>query len=108
MTNADLSLELSAQEMERLVQRAMAYITQHIESLPDQPSTYSGGGAQLARSLAEPMPEQGTPFEALLQLIFERLTPATYNTVGPGYLGYIPGGVIGLQKPARVPIWVSA
>lgn len=92
MTKPDLRLELSTQDMERMVGRAMAYITQHIASLPAQPSTYTNGGAALARSLAEPMPEQGTPFETLLQLIFERLTPSTYNTAGPGYLGYIPGG----------------
>lgn len=92
MTKPDLRLELSTQDMERMVERAMAYIAQHIESLSAQPSTYACDGAKLARSLAEPMPENGAPFETLLQLIFERLTPTTYNTAGPGYLGYIPGG----------------
>jgi len=92
MTKPDLHLELSTGEMERMVERAMAYITQHIASLQVQPSTYAHDGAALARSLVEPMPEQGAPFEALLQLIFERLIPVSYNTAGPGYLGYIPGG----------------
>lgn len=92
MTPPDLHLELSAQDMERMVERAMDYITRHLTSLPAQPSTYTQDGAALARSLAEPLPERGTDFETLLQLIFERLAPVSYNTAGPGYLGYIPGG----------------
>ena len=29
---------------------------------------------------------------SLLDLLFERLVPKTFNTAGPGYLAYIPGG----------------
>ncbi len=42
-------------------------------------------------SFREPVPQEGTSLAALL----ERLRPAiakTYNTAGPGYLAYIPGG----------------
>ena len=62
-------------------------------SLPAQPASYAEGGAELARSLAEgELPESGAPLDELLDLVFERSLSKTYNTAGPGYLAYIPGG----------------
>ena len=52
----------------------------------------TAGGKKLARSLREPMPERGRPFERLLRLLFGRVIPASLNTASPGYLAYIPGG----------------
>ncbi len=80
--------------MYRLVAEAMARIVPHIESLPEQPSADVTGGASLARSLVEPLPERGESFESLLDLIFNRAVPKSFNTAGPGYLAYIPGGGI--------------
>lgn len=85
-------LELSGSEMRALVDRAMERIAQHIDSLPEQPAGYDGGGARLARSLVESLPETGTDFDELLRLIFDRATPKSFNTAGPGYLAYVPGG----------------
>lgn len=86
-------LEPSAGEMRRLVQEAMERIVEHIETLPDQPATRTRGAARLARTLvADPLPEEGTAFRKLLDLLFRRAVPASLNTAGPGYLAYIPGG----------------
>jgi aromatic-L-amino-acid decarboxylase len=85
-------LEPSAAEMRRLVQSALDHIVAHVESLPRQPSADVDGAAELARSLAGPMPEAGRPFEDLLDLLFDRAVPKSFNTAGPGYLAYIPGG----------------
>ena len=85
-------LELSSQEMRALIDQAMDRIVQHIASLPVQPMSEVSGGEQLARSIVEGMPEQGTPFGELLDLLFQRLVPKSYNTASPGYLAYIPGG----------------
>ncbi len=85
-------LELSGSEMRALVDQAMERIAQHIDSLPEQPAGYARGGAQLARSLVESLPETGTDFDELLRLIFDRATPKSFNTAGPGYLAYVPGG----------------
>ena len=85
-------LEPSADEMRRMVHDAMERIVGHIESLPDQPAARVRGAVRLARSLAEPLPEEGTPFPKLLDLLFRRAVPASLNTAGPGYLAYIPGG----------------
>jgi aromatic-L-amino-acid decarboxylase len=86
-------LELSAPEMRRLVQLALERLVAHVESLPRQPSADVAGAAEVARSLREPLPpEEGAPFEALLELLFDRAVPKSFNTAGPGYLAYIPGG----------------
>jgi aromatic-L-amino-acid decarboxylase len=78
--------------MRRLVEAAMDRIAAHVDSLPDQPAGHTAGGARLARSLAEPLPESGTPFRKLLDLLFDRAVPRSINTAGPGYLAYVPGG----------------
>ncbi len=80
--------------MENLVAQAMGRIRPFIDSLPDQPAADTFGGEELARSLRERLPTAGTPFPELLDLLFGRLIPKTFNTAGPGYLAYIPGGGI--------------
>ena len=92
MTTEDRSLELSPGALRGLIEAATERILAHIASLPDQPSHDTEGGAALARSLAEPMPETGRPAEELFELLFERVIPKSFNTAGPGYLAYIPGG----------------
>lgn len=87
-------LEPSGDEMRSLVDAAMERIVRHIASLPEQPAAVTEGGAELARSLAEELPEEGTPFEDLLDLLFERAVPCSFNNPGPGFLAYIPGGGI--------------
>lgn len=88
------SLEVSSTGFRRLVEAALERITKHLDTLPTQPAADLEGGADLARSLAEPLPTTGTPFEDLLDLLFDRAIPRSYNTAGPGYLAYIPGGGI--------------
>ncbi len=89
-----LPLEPSADEMHRLVDQAMQYIIAHIESLPDQPAANTEGGAELARSLREPLPERGQAYSKLLQTLFQTAIPRSFNCAGPGYLAYVPGGGI--------------
>lgn len=76
-----------------MIDEAARRVVDHVASLPSQPASYSGGGAELSRSLAEgEPPEEGAPLDDLLDLVFERSLSRTYNTAGPGYLAYIPGG----------------
>ncbi len=92
MTTEDRSLELSSDALRGLIDAAAQRIVAHIASLPDQPSADTEGGAALARSLAEPIPQSGRPVNELLELLFTRVIPKGFNTAGPGYLAYIPGG----------------
>jgi aromatic-L-amino-acid decarboxylase len=85
-------LELSGAAMRRLVDAAMDRIAPHLDSLPRQAAADAEGAATLARSLVEPLPERPAPLGEVLDLLFERAVPRSFNTAGPGYLAYIPGG----------------
>ncbi|HSB36719.1 MAG TPA: pyridoxal-dependent decarboxylase, partial [Thermoanaerobaculia bacterium] len=79
--------------MERLVRLAMDRIVPHVMFLPGQPAADTAGAEALARELVErDPPETGTPAEELLDLLFTRAIPKSFNTASPGYLAYIPGG----------------
>jgi aromatic-L-amino-acid/L-tryptophan decarboxylase len=88
----DRTLEISGEDLAGLIDAAKVRILRHLESLPSQPSADTEGGVALARSLAESLPREGRPYEELLDLLFERVIPKSFNTAGPGYLAYIPGG----------------
>ncbi len=88
----DRSLELSADDTRALIEAAARRVIEYVESLPRQPSADTEGGADLARSMAESLPESGRPYEDLLDLVFDRVIRKGFGTAGPGYLAYIPGG----------------
>jgi aromatic-L-amino-acid decarboxylase len=67
-------------------------VAAHVDSLAAQPAHDLEDHAALARSLAGPMPEHGTSLSDALALLFDRAVPTSFNTAGPGYLAYIPGG----------------
>jgi len=92
--NEDRSLELSGEQLRALVDAAMDRISAYIDSLPQQSSWDLEGAAELARSLAEPLPARGQPYDDLLELLFEEVIPLGFGTAAPGYLAYIPGGGI--------------
>lgn len=117
MDPADTTLELTGEELRAAVDAAMARIIPHIDSLKTQPAAYTSGGVELARSLVEPLPEIGVPLEETLDLIFDRALSKSFNTAGPGYLAYIPGGGIPHTAVAElisaainryVGVWVAA
>jgi aromatic-L-amino-acid/L-tryptophan decarboxylase len=85
-------LEMDTAAMRGLVEAALERILALVSSLPRQPACDTRGGMELARSLVEPLPEAGTPVPELLDLLFDRAVKPSYNTAGPGYLAYIPGG----------------
>jgi aromatic-L-amino-acid decarboxylase len=64
----------------------------HLDTLAAQPAHPVGDPVAVARSLAEPIREQGADLEETLSLLFDQAVPVSFNTAGPGYLAYIPGG----------------
>jgi aromatic-L-amino-acid/L-tryptophan decarboxylase len=91
--SAHLPLEPSADEMRALLDAVRDRVVAHVASLPEQPAADVAGAAELARALAEPEPPEGpSPAGELLDLLFDRAVPKSFNTAGPGYLAYIPGG----------------
>jgi aromatic-L-amino-acid decarboxylase len=85
-------LEPSEGAMRELVARAVDRIVDHVLSLPAQPAADVHGAEDAARGLTESMPESGSPVDETLSLLFDRAVPKSFNTAGPGYLAYIPGG----------------
>jgi len=105
------------EEMRRMVDAAMERIVAYIEALPAAPAHRLEGAEELARSLREPLPEQGAALPELLDVVFDRATACGYTTPGPGYLAYIPGGGLFHSALARliadvvnryVGIWIAA
>lgn len=90
----DTSLELDGSALRALTHEALDHITRYIDSLPEQPSWDLEGAEELARSVTGPLPESGEPAADVLGELFERYIPKGFNTAGPGYLAYIPGGGI--------------
>lgn len=88
-------LEPDGAGMRDLVDRAMRRIVAHIESLPSQPANGAEGVADYAHALIETaIPEQGMPYEEILDFLFDEAIPRTFNAASPGYLAYVPGGGI--------------
>lgn len=68
-------------------------IIDHITSLHEQPASYDERtGRSVARTFVEGPPSGPTDISILLDRIFDEAVPHSFNTAGPGYLAYIPGG----------------
>ena len=86
-------LEPSPAELRAWIDRCAEFVCEHVASLPTQPSADVDGADALAATFDGPAPEIGAPIEQALA----RLGPAiakSFNTAGPGYLAFIPGGGI--------------
>ncbi|RMH04904.1 MAG: aminotransferase class V-fold PLP-dependent enzyme [Planctomycetota bacterium] len=103
--------------MRRLVELAMERIERFLRELPTQPAAQWEGGGEVARALQEPLPEEGAPFPQLLDRIFQEAVPHSFNTAGPGYLAFVPGGgifptavadLIGDVVNRYVGVWLAA
>ncbi len=86
-------LEPSDEQLRSLLDDAVRRVVAHVGSLPAQPADGTAGAAALSRSLIErEPPECGAEAGPLLDLLFEKAIPASFNNAGPGFLAYIPGG----------------
>src|SRR5271169_2842612 len=87
-------LEPTTEEMRRLIEEAVHRVLTHVASIGEQPAQNVEGAVDYARTLIEPLPEQGTAYGPLLDHLFDDLIPRSFNAGGPGYLAYIPGSGI--------------
>jgi aromatic-L-amino-acid decarboxylase len=65
---------------------------EHIASVAQQPSCGDLDAAALCRAMREAAPERGAELAPLLDALFNEWVPRSFNTIGPGYLAFIPGG----------------
>lgn len=86
-------LEPAPDVLRALTDECAAFVLDQVGSLADQPSANADDAREVVAAFREACPEDGRALSAIL----ERLAPAvakSYNTAGPGYLAYIPGGGI--------------
>ncbi len=88
-------LEPNSVEMRAAIDAVAARIVDHVASLPDQPACGNADTEDVARAVRrarESVPTTGSDLEELLDYLFSEAVPRSFNTAGPGYLAYIPGG----------------
>ncbi len=92
-----MQLELPVDVMRAMCDVAVKRVMDHLQHVGDQ---HAGGDVAVAsaqalcRSMREAVPEEGAPFEGLLDDFFDTWLPRSLTTNGPGYLAYVPGGGI--------------
>jgi aromatic-L-amino-acid decarboxylase len=91
MSRAARPLEPEPQELEAQTRAVAEFVLEHLRSLDRQPSFDLDGVEALRASFREAVPEEGRPLDGLLERL-EAAIVKSYNTAGPGYLAYIPGG----------------
>jgi aromatic-L-amino-acid decarboxylase len=113
----EIDLELSPEDMQKMGETALKSVIEHVTNLPNMPASSLEDSVKIAKSLHEPPPENGSDFEALLDLFMNRVIPVSINTAHSGYLGYIPGGglfpsaiadFLGAATNRFVGVWFSA
>ena len=92
-TPAVPSLDPTPAELERWLELAGAFVVDHVARLSSMPSFGTEGAAAATAALDTPAPESGRPLEEALALLRPAIE-ASFNTAGPGYLAFIPGGGI--------------
>lgn len=79
--------------MRALTNRVLDLLVETIEELDRSPASLNRPSPELLAAVSEPPPEIPGSLEALLDLT-RRAVQQSYQTAGPGYLAYIPGGGI--------------
>ena len=70
---------------------ALDYLVGFIQDLPDAPAADTASSDELLEELRRTPPDEGRPFDQVLDDI-EASAAKGFNTAGPGYLAFIPGG----------------
>jgi aromatic-L-amino-acid decarboxylase len=93
MAGSPYPLEPSPEEMRALGAAAVEFVSRFVRDQPDAPASDLDGALDVARGFREPMPAAGEAFDRLLERLAEGAAKG-FNTTGPGYLAFIPGGGI--------------
>jgi len=93
-------LELTGSDFRKILDEVASRLAPFVDSIPELVTPALDDADHWAPALREPMPEQGTALASLLDQLFgsgyekDGLVHKSFNTTGPGYLAYIPGGGI--------------
>ena len=84
-------LEPDRAQLEEMTRAVVHLVIDHVSGLGARPAHDLDGAAALRASFREGVPESGRPLDDVLGRL-EAAIAKSYNTAGPGYLAYIPGG----------------
>ena len=92
-----LPLEPDRPAFEDLAGAAVAFLADFVDARAGAPASDVEGFASLVQAAAAPPPDRGRPLPELLELVGAGAVKG-FDTAGPGYVGFIPGG--GLMSAA--------
>ena len=84
-------LDPTPEQMREMGQAALEYLIDFMEAQPEMPASDTAGAIEAARTVRRSPPERGGSFERLMDSV-DLIAAHAYNTTGPGYLPFIPGG----------------
>ena len=93
MSVPERPLEPAAEEMRFLTKRVLDLLVDTIEGLDRSAASLNTPSSELLAQVSLPPPDAPQDVNALISLIC-RAAEQSYQTAGPGYLAYIPGGGI--------------
>ncbi len=89
-------LELNGEQFQQLTQIVGERLSEHLDTLDQQPSKNSPPTddviEKLVEEISQPIPREPAKLNTLLDSLFNDYIPVSFNTPGSGYLAYIPGG----------------
>jgi aromatic-L-amino-acid/L-tryptophan decarboxylase len=83
-------LELTSEEMRSLGYRIVDQIVEHFETLANKPVTHVSPRIELEAELREPLPEEPTPVDTLLDQLQRVVWPNIGNVQHPRFFAFIP------------------
>src|SRR5215475_4611881 len=86
----DSKLQLSGDEMRSLGYRIVDQIVEHFEALANKPVTHVSPRVELEAGLREPLPEEPTPVDTLLDQLQRVVWPNIGNVQHPRFFAFIP------------------
>ena len=91
MSDMSYPLDPTPDQMREMGRAALDFMIEFIGSQDEQPALDIEGAIDAARSVRASPPEDGGSFDRLMDQV-DLVAAKAYNTTGPGYLPFIPGG----------------
>ena len=85
-------MEPDGRELRAMVEGALGELASFLDDLDGAPAQGTGGGEALAERLREDAPPAGGEDLSDLLSVIREAVAGGFDTTGPGYLAYIPGG----------------
>ncbi|MEC9093116.1 MAG: aminotransferase class V-fold PLP-dependent enzyme, partial [Planctomycetota bacterium] len=91
--NPELSpLEVSGAQIDQWLQQVIPELRHYLDSLPRQETWATENYQEVLDAFDLAISDQSESFQDLVEFLFHRAIPCSFNTASQGYLAYVPGG----------------